>query len=391
MKQLFSFLLVGFVMLMVGCTTNEEPVAKPQLSLTKGEATEVSLTFTVETKAVEKVAYLYTDNIAEAPSATTVLADGVKIEGNKATEVEISNLEAGVTYTIVVAASVSGEVVSQAIEMTTKTKGPEPTPEPEYLYDEELFYAKRYTSEELGESLPDNHFFMTMSDDAQEPNYILALVLVGAEEDKVLQAGTYTIANGGIRYEESGLLVFDTQTEYTFDAECEGSVVVEGDVDGYTFDITLQESNGKFIHFTYKGVVEGMVLPEPAPEDVELTTAKSTWKGQYHTVEFANADESVKLSADIYTYNYKFGYLSDGLYTVKNSGYSFTAGEIDYYYSSFTADGKKANLDSGTIEVTINDDLSYNIIIDIIDANGREFKNQYVGKIEGMSFEDGFE
>lgn len=56
-------------MLMVGCTTNKEPVAKPQLSLTKGEATKV----------------------------------------------EISNLEAGVTYTIVVAASVSGEVVSQAI------------------------------------------------------------------------------------------------------------------------------------------------------------------------------------------------------------------------------------------------------------------------------------
>mgnify|MGYP003508414324 CR=1 FL=1 len=176
-------------MLMVGCTTNEEPVAKPQLSLTKGEATEVSLTFTVETKAVEKVAYLYTDNIAEAPSATTVLADGVKIEGNKATEVEISNLEAGVTYTIIVAASASGEVVSQAIEMTTKTKGPEPTPEPEYLYDEELFYAKRYSSEELGVSLPDNYFFMAVSDNITNPNLVIALMLVGAEEDKTPQAG----------------------------------------------------------------------------------------------------------------------------------------------------------------------------------------------------------
>lgn len=130
--------------LMVGCTTNEEPVAKPQLSLTKGEATEV----------------------------------------------EISNLEAGVTYTIVVAASASGEVVSQAIEMTTKTKGPEPTPEPEYLYDEELFDAKRYSSEELDASLPDNYFFMSVSDNITNPNLVLALMLVGAEEDKTLQAGT---------------------------------------------------------------------------------------------------------------------------------------------------------------------------------------------------------
>jgi hypothetical protein len=41
MKKLFSILLIGFMMLMVGCTPNDEPAAKPQLSLTKGTATEV--------------------------------------------------------------------------------------------------------------------------------------------------------------------------------------------------------------------------------------------------------------------------------------------------------------------------------------------------------------
>lgn len=74
--------------------------------------------------------------------------------------------------------------------MTTKTKGPEPTPEPEYLYDEELFDAMRLSSEELSASLPDNYFFMAVSDNITNPNLLLALMLVGAEEDKTLQAGT---------------------------------------------------------------------------------------------------------------------------------------------------------------------------------------------------------
>ena len=48
----------------------------------------------------------------------------------------------------------------------------------------------RLSSEELGVSLPDNYFFMAVSDNITKPNLLLALVLVGAEEDKTLQAGT---------------------------------------------------------------------------------------------------------------------------------------------------------------------------------------------------------
>ena len=64
MKRLFSILLIGFVMLMAGCTPSNEPAATPELTLTKGTATTCSVTFTVETKSVERVAYLYTDDIA---------------------------------------------------------------------------------------------------------------------------------------------------------------------------------------------------------------------------------------------------------------------------------------------------------------------------------------
>lgn len=130
---------------------------------------------------------------------------------------------------------------------------------------------------------------------------------------------------------------------------------------------------------------------KPAPADQVFTKAESTWKGNYHTLALTTDDEAVKLVADIYTYNSKYGYLYEGTYSVKNSGYSFTEGEIDYYYSYITIDGEKAILDSGTITVDINDDLTYNIVVDVKDANGRELKGSYNGAVEGMSFENGFE
>ena len=383
MKRLFTILLVGFVALMVGCTTNEEPAVKPQMTLTKGTATEYSVTFTVETQAVERVAYLYTDNIAEAPSAETVLAEGFKIDGNKAVEVAISDLEADVTYTIVVAASGGGQVISRSIDMTTEAKKPEPTPE--YLYDVEMTTASRIPSAELG--LQDNIFVIALKEESKD--YTLGIVLIGdGTNNSILTEELYSVANENLMIEACEFLTADDEHIFV-----EGEVAVDfidGIDNAYNLDITFKDEQGKLFHFTYEGVVENISIPEPEPEDVVLTSAKSTWKGQYHTVEFATADESIKLVADIYTYNYKFGYLYEGVYTVKNSGYSFAAGEIDYYYSSLTIDGVKAALDSGTIEVAINDDFTYNIVINIVDANGREFQNSYEGHIEGMSFEDGF-
>ena len=386
MKRFFSLLLVGLVILMVGCTKSDEPTVKPQLSLTKGSATESSVTFTVETTAVDKVAYLYTDNIAEAPSAETVLAEGYKVEGNKSTEVEISGLEANVTYTIVVAASGGGEIISRSIDMTTKAKEPAPAPEPEYVVDMEMVAGMRTTEiPEYEMVFADNQFMLTFADETS--THIFTLLIFGDEGDKTLQAGTYT--------EEDMEMAYST---YVYGEEAvqfeKANVDVAVDADVYDIEAIFTDAEGGKYRFTYEGEIINMDAndePEPQPEEVVFATATSTWMGQYHNVVFATEDESIKLVVDIYTYNYKFGYLYEGIYNVKNSGYSFVAGEIDYYYSSYTVNGQKASLDSGTIEVAINDDLSYIITIDIVDAEGRELKTIYEGVIEGMSFESGFQ
>ena len=396
MKRLFSLLLVGIVMLFAGCNKSAEPVVLPELNVTKGEVTESSVAFQIVTKATDVVAYFYSDDLAKVPAADRIIAEGVKVEANKSVDVVLTELEAGVTYTIVVAAQGGGQVISKAIDMTTVEKTPEPEPTPEYLYDEVFASAKRYTSDELGEEVADNHFCMLFRGTAADGGSImLSLMLIGAEGEDRLSAGTYTIANGGIDCNECEFWVASTDEGYYMNEECEAEVVVEGSVEeGYTFDIGFEDENGNLFKFAYEGEVEGMILPEPEPEpepeDVVFTVARSEWKGSYHTLTLATADEAVKFVADIYTYNSRFGYLYEGVYTVKNSGYSFAAGEIDYYYSSYTANGAKEILDSGTVQVVINDDLSYKLVVDVVDAAGRELKSEYEGFIEGMSFESGF-
>ena len=141
---------------------------------------------------------------------------------------------------------------------------------------------------------------------------------------------------------------------------------------------------------SFEVVVKQAAFVAPEPEDIIFTSAKSSWSGADHLLTLTTEDASVALVADIYTYNPDYGYLYEGEYTVKNSGVSFAAGEIDYYYSSYTFEGEKSQLASGTINVAINDDLTYIITIDVVDALGRELKSEYNGAVEGMSFTNGF-
>ena len=92
--------------------------------------------------------------------------------------------------------------------------------------------AARIPSAEFG--LENNIFVLTFVDDSE--NTELNIVLVGDEDDEILQAGTYSAANGGFSVEENLLVYYDTEEEFTF---VDGEVVVTVDGDNYDFDITL--------------------------------------------------------------------------------------------------------------------------------------------------------
>lgn len=148
----------------------------------------------------------------------------------------------------------------------TPTPEPEPTPENpvvEYLIDMAMDAAVRVPSEML--ELSANHFVIGFNDD--NIDYQFAVILKGNEGDEVLQAGTYNTANGGLVFAEEQEL-FALEEAYIL---VDGEVVVEGDVEGYKFDIKLVDTLGNNFHFTYEGVVELMTDNTDVPEqDVEF-------------------------------------------------------------------------------------------------------------------------
>ena len=119
--------------------------------------------------------------------------------------------------------------------------------------------AARIPSAEFG--LENNIFVLTFVDDSE--NTELNIVLVGDEDDEILQAGTYSAANGGFSVEENLLVYYDTEEEFTF---VDGEVVVTVDGDNYDFDMTLVAEDGSEFMFIYTGPVLDMV-PEVKPAE----------------------------------------------------------------------------------------------------------------------------
>ena len=229
MKRLLSILLVGFVMLLAGCTPNDEPKAMPELSLSKGKITQTTLSFTVETKSVDNVAYVYTDDVTSVPAASVVLSEGIKLEGNKVVEVVIDELEADVTYTIVVAASGRGEVVSKSIDMTTAKQQTEAE-----TITLEFDGAVRAQSEEYTDA---EYALVFTSSEAE-----LTLVLE-AEDVETLPEGVYR--NNGevlkLNLDKSVLVMAGNDAEYTF---VTGEVSVSVDAEqNYTFAPVIMQDN----------------------------------------------------------------------------------------------------------------------------------------------------
>ncbi|MBR2429158.1 MAG: BACON domain-containing protein [Alistipes sp.] len=120
-KNLF-YLLLALPMLMVACEENTVPVDEvknPTIELTAGEATEFTLSFTINTTEATDVAWLVIEASEATPTASEVLANGTKIEANKSVECQATELEDGTEYTIVAVVKNSKAVDKKEIKMTT--------------------------------------------------------------------------------------------------------------------------------------------------------------------------------------------------------------------------------------------------------------------------------
>ena len=200
----------------------------------------------------------------EASWVSAVAGDKVRVT------VEANEGEARETKIVVKYAEQSFEV---AVKQAAK-------PAKEYLYDEEMAYAQRVDL--AGYGFPYNYYLIAFY--SADGNILMGTVLVGPDGEEILSAGTYSAANGGLMMEGFELYVGETE-EYFFEGG-NGTIVVGGDINGYTFDIDITNAEGQNFHFTYEGVVEAMDPNAGLPtEDVEFTA--ECFDGEYYGTQYS--------------------------------------------------------------------------------------------------------
>ncbi len=211
----------------------------------------------------------------------------------------------------------------------------------EYLFDETFAYAERMDLRDYG--FPANYFLVAFY--TADENILFGSVLVGAEGEEILSAGTYTSDNGGLMMEGFELYVGETE-EYFFEGGS-GVVVVGGDINGYTFDFEISNAEGENFHFTYEGVVEAMELPGNVlpTEDVNFTA--ESLDGTYYGTEYSP------------TYNYYLTLSDKGL---DAEGYALAGGtyyQLDLYSVEGTVDAEGyIHIPAGTYAYDVDDTMA---------------------------------
>lgn len=187
----FFYLLLALPLFIAGCTESntDEPTPKEvKLELTS----EASLSFKAE-GGNGTIAYVLENAVEGVSLSATCEADWV------------TGLNVGEYVTFVVAPN-EGEarntkvVVSysdKSFEVAIQQAAYEPAITNEYLYDETLAFAERVDLSEYG--FPSNYYLIAFY--TEDGNILLGAVIVGAEGEDILSAGTYTSANGGLLME----------------------------------------------------------------------------------------------------------------------------------------------------------------------------------------------
>lgn len=337
MRKLFFGILVP--LLFVACSDDDGgDVLVPQVSLTSGEVTEHSLSFSVIPANAEVCAYMCLEEGMAIPDAENVLSQGTKIAADKKSEIKLDELKAGISYNIVAAVANSNiKVLSETLKLTTA---------------KEIIPEIAITAGTVGET---SLSFLTKPINATSGAYVCL------EADASMPSAEEIIAKGT-----------------AFDVKAESEVVVENLKAGTVYSIVAAVANKK--NYAMSEVVEMKTL---APK-VVFTSAEGEMYSGFADVTFKDAAGKYELQLDFNADFATSGYMPAGKYVVGSAEDFYIDIEAETTVLKSLADGKSFKLQSGHVTVSITEKKVYHIDIDVILAGGEKFVAEYEGDIKNM-------
>ena len=370
MKHLLRILsLVAIVTVGANLTSCKEPepvpeVLNPTVALEAGEATETTLTFSIDSKNADRVRWICT---TEEFTAAGVLNNGFDAECGTVTTTA-TKLTPDTSYTIYAVAA-KGEKLSAlaSIQMTTLAPEPEPEPEP----DPKPEPTKPTVSVAAGSATESSLTFTITSTNADEVHYVavdeFTLPYVTIDADFVLQtdniAEPNTAAVVTMEYREPATKY------YVYAAAMKGSEKVLSEcVEMYTLEPTYTSSQ------------------LPTPDYCNVTLSALTTRDSY-SFAISDEDNMLYLTFELFTAAGTNGAIPTGRYTIGNGA----IGEIDLATISLVANGATLTVSSGALDVELYGDGKVRLNGDFTLVDNNSVTLAYDGDINivGISTEGG--
>lgn len=376
------------------------PMPEVTLALRDGSAGQDSLSFYLSSTNADVVKWVCIEEGSRDVTAEQVLANGKDAEPNSAeSEIIVEGLKEDTAYAIYAAATCNIEgfepVLSEKLSMRTAER----MPVGYNLAEGTTAVATKSGSEGL-----DNYFIIF---DHKDFGYTLRADFYTAGGSDFLPSGEYTLgsaAEGALSKNFTTFMFTPNDTEMTpFES---GSITVVATPNeetrevAYEIEGTLYFANGDFVALAYSGLIAGIELPEPLPEDPEIPEGAEVFSpdpetkvperlhtsnlvaGEYYIKFYNNRwDElTLDLTLDPAICNDGKDALPAGTYTMADGtidGYSSISIYSPYYGEKFTEAELTVAVDGEEYEFTFLGTAGSG-------NNARVFYMHYKGEIKDM-------
>lgn len=262
--------ILSLTMSVSSCKNGQQPAADPEVTLTEGEVTLNTVSFTIASSNATKVAYMtIVSGKEDIPDVNTILENGIPVGPNEEMDITVSELEPATEYIIAAAAENDGLTMTEPATVTIST-------ESDLFADVVSDYTDLMWYGPLGDTGSDQFCLQLSNAEVSETlmplegGELVRLYLftapVADRSDITLAPGTYTMANAEeyehFTYDASAsIFAMGTNGEDWMQINYEsGEVTVEYADGEYTItaNMVIADGEGTKIRARYTGPIEAI-------------------------------------------------------------------------------------------------------------------------------------